>query len=187
MFTEATLTDRVHDFGLKPTNPKDLIGSNKVPLDLVPVTSMAYQALGHLEGDLKYGLVNWRETGVKTSVYLGAMLRHLGKFINGEDADATTHVPHLGSMLASLGIIVDAKVTGHLVDDRPKSAVEVSAWLDSLEDNVRHLRTLYADKNPVHYTIQGPMRMHNVDDLEAQIFDPTPPARDIMQAHGDNL
>ena len=36
--------------GLKPTNPKDIIGSNKVPMSMVPETALAYAALGLLEG-----------------------------------------------------------------------------------------------------------------------------------------
>lgn len=142
----------------KPTNPKDLIGTDKVPLDLVPGTAKAYQALGHLEGNLKYGLVNWREAGVRTSIYLAALERHLEKFKNGEWADPVTRVPHLGSMGACINIIIDAFECGKLIDDRPLPA-PVSECIDRLSENVKHLRELFADKNPIHYTISGPMRM----------------------------
>lgn len=136
----------------KPTNPKDLIGTDKVPLSLVPATALAYQALAHLEGNLKYGLVNWREAGVRTMIYMDAMLRHAEKFINGEWADPDSRVPHLASICACANIIMDARECGKLVDDRPKSA-PAARVIDEAADIVRHLRELHKDKNPRHYTI----------------------------------
>lgn len=141
----------------KPSNPKDIIGTDKLPLGLVPATSIAYQSLGHLEGNLKYGLVNWREAGVRTMIYIDACLRHIAKFTNGEWEDKETKVPHLGSALACLGIIVDAFESGKLIDDRPKPA-PVSELIDRMSANVKHLRQLHADKDPIHYTIAGPVQ-----------------------------
>src|ERR1051326_4742978 len=92
----------------KETNPKDIIGSTKVPMSLVPAVTIAYCALGHLEGDLKYGRKNWRHAGVRTSIYLDACLRHLEKFTEGEFADPVTKVPHLANALACISIIIDA-------------------------------------------------------------------------------
>lgn len=140
----------------KPSNPKDLIGTDKVPLSLVPATSIAYQALGHLEGHLKYGKVNWREAGVKFSIYLDACLRHLKKLEDGEWADPQTKVPHLGNALASLGIIVDAYECGKLIDDRPKQGAG-AATIDRLAGVVKHLRTIFGDKNPKHFYHEGPI------------------------------
>src|ERR1043165_4084176 len=105
----------------KQSNPKDIIGSDKVPMGLVPAVTMAYLALGHLEGDLKYGRTNWREAGVRTMIYVDACLRHIEKFKDGEWEDPTTKVPHLANALACLSIIIDAHHTGKLTDDRPKS------------------------------------------------------------------
>lgn len=141
----------------KPSNPKDLIGTDKVPMGLVPDIAIAYQALGHLEGNLKYGLVNWREAGVRTSIYIDALKRHCAKFVNGEWEDPDTHVPHLGSMGACINIIIDAYESGKLIDDRPKSA-PASAVIDRLSGVVKHLRGLFKDKDPVHYTILGAMK-----------------------------
>ena len=135
----------------KPSNPKDIVGTNKVPLSLVPGTSLAYQALGHLEGNLKYGLVNWREAGVRCSIYIDALLRHTQKFLNGQWEDPKTHVPHLGSMLACIGILVDAYECGKLIDDRPKQA-PVDETIDRLSGVVAHLREMFKDCHPHHYT-----------------------------------
>jgi hypothetical protein len=142
----------------KPTNPKDLIGSDKLPLGLCPATAAAYQTLGHLEGHLKYGLVNWREAGVRTMIYVDAALRHLGKFTNGEWEDPETRVPHLGSVMACMAIIIDAYECGKLVDDRPRPAPAAEV-IDRLSANVKHLKKMFKDRNPIHYTIEGPVQM----------------------------
>lgn len=141
--------------GEKPSNPKDLIGSDKLPLSLVPGTTKAYLAIGHLEGRLKYGLVNFREVGVKTSIYLDALDRHVEKFKNGEWEDPVTKVPHLANALACLSIIVDAYECGKLVDDRPKSA-PVAELIDKFSGLVVHLKKLFGDKKPIDYFINGP-------------------------------
>ena len=140
----------------KPTNPKDLIGTDKLPLSLVPGTTKAYLALGHLEGHLKYGLVNWREAGVKVSIYQAALERHMSKFFDGgEWEDPETRVPHLANALACLSIIVDAYESGKLIDDRPKSA-PVPELIDRFSEKVKHLRKLFGDKKPIDYFYAGP-------------------------------
>jgi hypothetical protein len=138
----------------KLTNPKDAIGSSKVPLHLVPETMRAYAAVAFLEGALKYGTANWRVAGVRTSIYYSALQRHLSKWWNGEEADPDTGVPHLASALACIGIIVDAREVGKLTDDRPPRA-DVGALLARLEAGpTAGLLALYGDRNPTHYTIE---------------------------------
>lgn len=140
----------------KPSNPKDIIGSTKVPMGLVPPITMAYLALGHLEGDLKYGRVNWREAGVRMMIYVDACLRHLTKLRDGEWADPVTTVPHLANALCCLSIIVDAHHAGKLIDDRPKSNPATSGTLDALGAVVKNLQELFKDKKPIDYLITGP-------------------------------
>ena len=137
----------------KLSNPKDIIGSDKLPLGMVPGTTKAYLALGHLEGMLKYGMVNWREAGVRMSIYLDACERHLEKLKGGEWEDPHSTVPHLANALACLSIIVDAYECGKLTDDRPKSA-PVAALVDKFSVKVKHLKQLFKDYNPHHYTIK---------------------------------
>lgn len=139
----------------KPSNPKDLIGSNKLPMDLVPGTTIAYLALGHTEGHLKYGLVNWREAGVKMSIYLGALGRHIEKLKGGEWEDPVTQVPHLANALACLSIIVDAYECGKLIDDRPKAA-PIAALIDRFSEKIVHLKRLFGESKPVDYFLSGP-------------------------------
>lgn len=104
------------------TNPKDLIGIKKPNLQLVPASSLIYQALAMQHGAIEkgYGAFNWRDKKVKASVYLGAALRHIYKYMDGQNIDEESGYPELGHAIASLGILVDAYETGCLVDDRPK-------------------------------------------------------------------
>lgn len=146
--------------GEKLSNPKDIIGSDKVPLSIVPGTTKAYLAIGHLEGMLKYGYVNWRAAGVRTSIYLDALERHIEKFKNGEWQDADTQVPHLANALACISIIVDAHECGMLTDDRPKQA-PVGDVISRMSANVKHLRKLYGDCNPHHYTHEPPKQLNS--------------------------
>lgn len=158
----------VYDVNDKPSNPKDLIGSNKLPLGLVPTITKALTALGLLEGHLKYGLVNWREAGVRFSIYKDALERHMEKLAGGEWADPTTKVPHLGNAMACLTIIADAVYAGKLIDDRPKptsgyvespdvpTVMSNAEIIDSFSEIVIHLKKLYGDRTPTDYYISGP-------------------------------
>ena len=136
----------------KATNPKDIMATARLPLHLVPSTVEAFAALAYAEGAAKYGAYNWRETGVSASVYLSALRRHLAKWQNGEWADEKTGVPHLASIIADAGIILDAWLCGKLNDDRPPAA-PMSELIDSMEPNVRALLEMFKDRNPRHCTI----------------------------------
>lgn len=141
------------EYDTKATNPKDAIGGKKLPLHLIPGSAKSVMALAFLEGALKYGKYNWRIAGVRASIYLDAMERHLEKFKNGENCDPDTGVPHLGSIMACAAIIIDASLCDQLNDDRPPEA-PVSHHIDSLQTNVRHLQELFADHDPHQYTIE---------------------------------
>lgn len=137
---------------LKPSNPKDVIGSGKLPLELVPDTGVMYAALSFLEGALKYGRFNWRVAGVRNSIYVAAMRRHLAKYWNGEDVDLKTGVPHLSSVLACAMIILDAQVCGKLTDDRPPR-VNLDKLMTAMQEDVVRLKGMFAEHHPHQYTI----------------------------------
>ncbi len=102
------------------TNPKDIYGVKKPQLNLVPQTSIIYQALAMEDGAQKYGPFNWREKKVKASIYVAACQRHLAAWFDSrEELAQDSKRPHLGHAIACLGILVDAYETGNLVDDRP--------------------------------------------------------------------
>lgn len=136
----------------KDTNPKDVIAANKLPLSLVPDTMVIYATLAFLEGALKYGRYNWRVAGVRSSIYLDALKRHIADYENGEERDPKTGVHHLANALACIGIILDAKECGKLNDDRPPRA-NTGDLIRSLEQKVIELKAMFADHHPHQYTI----------------------------------
>ena len=138
---------------IKDTNPKDAIGATKLPMHLIPGTAKAHLAIAFLEGALKYGKYNWRIAGVRASIYLDAMERHLEKWKNGEDFDPATKVNHLASVMACAAIILDASAKGKLTDDRPPAA-PTSEVIDGLAAQVLYLQELYKGENPHQYTIE---------------------------------
>jgi hypothetical protein len=149
----------------KATNPKDAIGATKLPISWVPTAVNRYAALAFAEGALKYGRYNWRIAGVRASIYLDAMHRHLEKFQEGEWADGDmlgpdeagnpqgTQVPHLASIIACAGILLDAWECDKLTDDRPPPNVAAGADLDSRVAHVAHLKRLFAAYSPHQNTI----------------------------------
>jgi hypothetical protein len=137
----------------KPTNPKDAIGSGKLPLDLLPESGSVFEALAMLEGGLKYGSYNYRAIGVRASIYYAACRRHLMKWWNGEWDDPNTGVPHLASARACLGIILDAMLMEKLTDDRPPANPKLVELIDASAGDVSRLKDLFKEKRPKHYTI----------------------------------
>lgn len=136
----------------KPTNPKDALALAKLPLHLVPDTIAVYAALAFAEGAAKYGQFNWRVAGVRASIYCSALNRHAAKWWNGEWADEKTGVPHLASIIACAGIILDAKLANRLIDDRPPP-VPLANEIDRLEAEVKRILALFADRKPKQWTI----------------------------------
>ncbi len=111
------------------TNPKDLMGSSKLPmLSVVPMSGLAhaaaamrygaYEAL-RVDGSKGYGPFNWRSVKVLASIYVDAAMRHITKWWDGEDLDKDSLVNALGHAIASLMILLDAIENDCLVDDRP--------------------------------------------------------------------
>lgn len=139
----------------KPSNPKDNVGSTKLPFHLWPETATALGCLGLLDGELKYGRSNFRAVGVRASIYYDACRRHLAAWFEGESLDPDSGVPHLGHALACLAILVEAEAAGNLTDDR-MFPTKYRAWINTLTPHVARMQQKYADRPaPVHYTIRS--------------------------------
>jgi hypothetical protein len=138
----------------KPTNPKEMAGSNKPPLHLVPPIAVAWQSLAHLWGALKYGRTNWRVAGVRTSIYVDAAKRHLDAMSEGEDLDADSGLPHEAMVAACMNILLDARAAGKLVDDRAYPGGYRLAF-DALVPHVARMKASAeaAGYKPKHFTI----------------------------------
>lgn len=116
------------------SNPKDILGSKKVPLEQVCPVAMAHEACAMLDGTLKYGFRNWREKDVVAMIYVAAALRHISAWAEGEETASDSGVHHLGHARACLGILLDAQANGNLIDNRSKGvygkvADELSKWV----------------------------------------------------------
>lgn len=155
---KATGGAKLGSFGeTKATNPKDALGSTRVNFGLLSPFALAEESLAMEEGGVKYGYNNYRIIGVRTSIYVAAAFRHIWKYVMGEVRDPETGVHHIGYARACLGIIIDAENYGKLTDDRPPSPkVEggFSAWINRLENRVKHVRSVFGKNDPKHYTIK---------------------------------
>lgn len=115
----------------KPSNPKDAVGSSKVPLlSVLPLRVMGEVALGLLEGALKYGRHNYRAVGVRASVYVDAAARHMCDFWEGTDIDPASGIHHVSKAIASLTVLRDAMLNDLWTDDRPPKLEP--GWVDQL-------------------------------------------------------
>ena len=136
----------------KASNPKDAIGDTKVPLRLLSPIAKAHWSLAQYAGMLKYGAWNWREAGVRSSVYLSAMQRHIDAYASGEQLDPVDGSHHLGNIMACCAILLDAQAAGKLTDDRGP-AVGLRPTYDFVQAQMSTLREKYAHLSPMHYTI----------------------------------
>ena len=100
-------------------NPKDLLGLKKPPLRLVPAAGIIYVSRVMGLGAAKYGPYNWRGNAIRYTVYVEAAMRHLLAALDGEEVDPESGQPHAAHAAACMMILLDAKATGNLVDDRP--------------------------------------------------------------------
>lgn len=133
-------------------NPKDAAGRAKLPLHLWPATATAMGCMGLLEGELKYGRLNWRATPVYASVYVSALKRHVEAWFEGEDLASDSGNPHLANALACLAILVDAKAHGTLIDDRQFApSAGYANLVAQLTQQTDQLKRLYGSKQPKHY------------------------------------
>ena len=157
----------VLDATSKLSNPKDIIGSDKLPFHLWPETATLMGALGMLDGALKYGRTNWRVAGVRATIYADACRRHCTAWLEGENNDPDSSLSHLSHALACLAILVDADAAGVLMDDRMVKG-GYRALIDKMTPHVKRLKELHKDKHPHHWTIAD---NSSLPDLDGVSFD----------------
>jgi len=95
------------------------------------------QATG--EGLIKYGPYNWRVRPIDLMEYIGAMERHIARLKDGEWRDKKSKCTHLGHIIATSSIILDAEQCGMLIDSRPVLPGHATEELDRYEEE-RHGR-----------------------------------------------
>lgn len=117
----------------KPTNPKERLGIRKVSMSVVPVTVLSELAVGMTEGAVKYSPYNWREAGVRASVYYDATMRHLMRWWEKEDIDPDSKLSHLTKAICSLMVLRDGMIQGVMTDDRPDNNLVLGGFMEGLD------------------------------------------------------
>jgi len=135
---------------VKESNPKDIVGSRKAKLSVVPAGVLFDLGNAMTEGTCKYGRHNYRAIGVRSSVYYDAAVGHLFDWWEGQDIDAESGLSHVTKAIASLVVLRDAMLQDKLVDDRPPRSKVYKADFSKMTGEIidRH-----KGKSPKHYTI----------------------------------
>lgn len=136
----------------KPSNPKDVLGIQKVPMSAVPANVLAEIGLGMLEGASKYGRHNFRGVGVRASVYYDAVWRHLMAWWEGEDIDPDSGLNHVAKAMSSLVVLRDSMLRENWQDDRPPRS---KPFIADFNKKASEVMEKYKDKKPKHYTEIG--------------------------------
>lgn len=127
-------------------NPKDRVGLRKWrQLANIPAQVLWEVGVAFLEGALKYGPYNFRETDIKASVYYDAALGHIQAYWEGEEIDPDSGLPHITKAIASLIVLRDSQMTGRHIDDRPDPIKDIDQIRDQLGKVVFDLYRKYGD------------------------------------------
>lgn len=105
---------------MKRANPKAVRAQKegKVQLELLPTVALREEAQVLQHGAEKYGMRNWRIDHISALTYVGAIMRHLLAWADGEDIDPDSGLSHLSHIRASCGLVLDAQERDCLIDDR---------------------------------------------------------------------
>ena len=138
------LTKGEKDFEVKDINPKDAVGTGKVPMSCVPAPVLMELALAMLEGSRKYGRHNYRVSGVRASVYYDAVMRHCMAWWEGEDIVSDSQLSHITKAIAGLVVIRDSMMTNTWVDDRPPIKHEFY-WVQQMNKKAKEINNQYPE------------------------------------------
>lgn len=138
--------------GLDPiredTNPKDALAGFKPRwFSFIPLQVLIGVGKAVFEGGWKYGKHNFRESGVRATVYVDATVcGHLMPWMEGQDFDENG-MHHIDKAIASLMVLRDAQINGNWIDDRPMAAVGFDAHM---EHETAHFQTMKAALQAKH-------------------------------------
>lgn len=91
--------------------------SNKIDLSLIPYSALIAEAKALMVGAKKYNRNNYKK-GLKASQLVAAAQRHLLAWFDGQENDPEDGQPHLGSVRACIGMLIEIQKLGTLKDDR---------------------------------------------------------------------
>lgn len=147
--------DSINLESIKASNPKDCVGIQKVPIrSRVPAPVVGEIALALLEGARKYGAFNWRVAGVRASVYVDALGRHVDAWWDGEDTDPDSGLSHVTKAIATLVVLRDAMLQDKWNDDRPPRSK--AGWIAAQNQKAAEIIDRVRPGDPVApYTERG--------------------------------
>ena len=98
----------------------------KPPIQLVPAYAVIQAARVFSFGAKKYGENNWRKDVAKYdwTRHYGSIQRHLTAWIDGEDIDPESHLPHLAHAMTQLMILLQVVKDAPQRDNRFKESEE---------------------------------------------------------------
>jgi hypothetical protein len=143
------------------TNPKDALGVKKISVTKIPPSAILEMARAMENGATKYGPQNYRDTYVRTTIYLDAAIRHIFSYFDGEENAEDSGCTHLGHAMASLGIIIDAAECGTLIDDRPTKGTS-SRMIDRYNKGNKSTHVWTPSVSPG----QSPTYIRSIDDSD---------------------
>lgn len=116
----------------KETNPKDALAGLKPRwFSFIPLRVLVGVGKAMFEGAWKYGKHNYRESGVRASVYVdAAVCGHLMPWMEGQDYDENG-MHHIDKAIASLMVLRDSMLNGNWIDDRPQAARGLQEQIDA--------------------------------------------------------
>ena len=89
----------------------------KIPLELIPSAALWEMGMVLKYGQKKYGRHNWRK-GMAWSRLIGAAMRHLQAFNDGQDRDDESRLSHLGHAMCCLAFLMEYADSHPELDDR---------------------------------------------------------------------
>ena len=105
------------------TEPGTKFDAGKPPMDLLSTEALIQTARVLEFGKAKYDSHNWRK-GMSWSRLLGAAMRHLTAFNNGEDLDPETGLSHLAHLSCCTMFLLEYLKTHKELDDRYKGEMK---------------------------------------------------------------
>jgi hypothetical protein len=96
-----------------------------------------------LEGGCKYRAHNYRIAGVRLSVYINAIWRHLAALWEGEWIDPDSGEPHISKIAACCAVVYDAAYRDKMIDDRPPKTKD--GWIKEFNDKTKEMLKKYSN------------------------------------------
>lgn len=158
---------------MNTTDPKGIVGATRTPMHLLMRLVKPCKAIANVFalGAKNYGPFNWRKTFVVEDVYVSAIGRHMGKYLNGEEFDDDEFDDggnlvskgsgecHLASVIANCLILMDAK-------DHKTLVRYEDTGLESLQSAAELLRDIMCDKVNGQDLAEKWLRAYAPDKLE---------------------